>query len=84
MRPTLVHGLGPAAPTLQQVTRSRHVAPERYATAGNVAGFAGGDFHPAEAAAELARHARPGLARVATGLAAYDRGAGAVPWAARE
>lgn len=84
LRPTLVSGLGEATATLEQLQRARHVAPARYATAGNVTAFAGGQFDPREAQAELERFRRPQLARVGTGLAAYDRAAGTMPWASRE
>ena len=75
------HGLGDAAAL--QPPRPRHVAPQRYASAGPIHAFAGGGFDPADAAAELEAFRRPQLARVGTGLAAYDRAAGNTPWAER-
>lgn len=76
-------GGGASAKALEP-PRPHHVAPQRYACAGAIHAFAGGAFDPADARAELDALRRPHHARVDTGLAAYDRSAGHVPWADRE
>lgn len=65
----------------------RHVAPQRYATHGDLSSWAGGKFSAADAEAaadEEAARRRPQLAPVHTALADHDRRTrGAYPYAER-